>query len=662
MESTIFEFYVIIKFFFDIVIGTSGSSPVLTPYPPTGAHTLHSQNKRFVFTAKDAGGVDRLFIGAGSVQSAQMKVNINHYTNINNSTAGTTYSYSELPTALSGSITYATIDQVKPTNGISNTTVYSDIFPTNRICNQGNGTDVELRVFNPITENTIGSVILSSAYYLTSCPDGFDVGHNNDTGVEDLAFFVSNGNLAILRNNNGTIEWEEIIPDPDPGISINPYDLTFVDQPLILNANNSANNFKYNRIASVNNGGYVYFRAANSTNNDELWISDGTPQGTYMIKDLNTSGASSPSAFTAMNGKLYFIASSNTIDGGLWSTDGTESGTDLIKDFNPGGSSFVGSIKNINNKLYLSINDGIHGSELWISDGTMSGTMMVKDIFPGNGLYAPNSSNPNSFTLMNGLVYFTADDGMHGEELWVTDGTTNGTYMVKNINNIGDGSQGSSVNLSPGLVNGSLLYFYADDGVHGKEIWVTDGTREGTKIAYDLKPGPDHSNEYSQWGQLAGGDLIVGADDGEIGTEIFIFEDIPSSCPSTSLGLKVFLEAAYNTGAMSTSLSEKIPLRQPFNTENWGYYGDETTTSEIISADNIVDWVVIELRNGSSAADSEPIARKAALLKSDGTLIDSDGNTDILFKWVPAGDYYVSVYHRNHLAVMSSQMVNLTSL
>lgn len=661
MESTIFEFYVIFKIFFDIVIGTSGSSPVLTPYPPTGVHTLPSQNKRFVFTAKDAGGDDRLFIGAGSIQSAQMKVNINPYPNKNNSTVGTNYSYSELSTALSGSITYATIDQVKPINGISNTTVYSDIFPTNRICNQGNGTDVELRVFNPVTENTIGSVILSSAYNLTSCPDGFDVGHNNAPGVEDLAFFVSSGNLAILRNNNGTIEWEEIIPNPDPGGSINPGNITFVDQPIISNNNNVAGNSRNSSTALINNGGYVYFTANYGANNNEIWISDGTPTGTYMIKDINSDWGSYPTYLTAMNGKLYFIASSDDVFAGLWVTDGTEPGTELIKDFNPGNSSSAGYLRNINNKLYFRAKDGTNGTELWTSDGTTAGTIMVKDIYPGNGLYSANSSYPRNFTLMNGMVYFTADDGIHGMELWVTDGTFNGTHMVKNINNTGDGSQGSSVNLSPGLVNGNLLYFYADDGVHGKEIWVTDGTREGTKIAYDLNPGPNHSNEYSQWGQLAGGDLIVGADDGEIGTEIFIFEGIPNSCPSTSLALKVFIEGAYNSGAMSTSLSPQIPLRQPFNTENWGYYGDETTTSTIISSNDIVDWVIIELRNGSSAVDSEPIARKAALLKSDGTLIDSDGNTDILFKWVPAGDYYVSVYHRNHLAVMSSGIVSLTN-
>ncbi len=82
----------------------------------------------------------------------------------------------------------------------------------------------------------------------------------------------------------------------------------------------------------------------------------------------------------------------------------------------------------MNDIVYFVADNGINGDELWISDGTATGTVMVKDIFPGL-----QSSFPNSLTVMNGLVYFRANNGAHGVELWRSDGTAAGTTMVKDI-------------------------------------------------------------------------------------------------------------------------------------------------------------------------------------------------------------------------------------
>jgi len=93
-------------------------------------------------------------------------------------------------------------------------------------------------------------------------------------------------------------------------------------------------------------------------------------------------------------------------------------------------------------------------------------TFTSVDINPG-----ADSSNPVRFTLANGKVFFDANDGVHGYELWVTDGTVGGTQLVSDI---WPGTSGSSPNFLTAFNN--KLYFAADDSVHGNELWVSDGT------------------------------------------------------------------------------------------------------------------------------------------------------------------------------------------
>ena len=97
------------------------------------------------------------------------------------------------------------------------------------------------------------------------------------------------------------------------------------------------------------------------------------------------------------------------------------------------------------------------------------GPYYVLDIDPG-----VSSSNPFDLVDVNGIVYFAADDGTHGTELWKSDGTMLGTTMVKDINPSG--------NSSPRFLTavGSTLYFRATDGLNGFELWKSNGTAAGT--------------------------------------------------------------------------------------------------------------------------------------------------------------------------------------
>ena len=108
--------------------------------------------------------------------------------------------------------------------------------------------------------------------------------------------------------------------------------------------------------------------------------------------------------------------------------------------------------------LFFIYEDGIHGTELWKSDGTPQGTMMVKDICPG-----PVSSRPTNLMALGSVLMFSADDGVHGMELWKSDGTETGTVMVKDINP-GSGSgiyYGGSETMA---VRGGTLFFAGTDG------------------------------------------------------------------------------------------------------------------------------------------------------------------------------------------------------
>src|SRR5205085_187558 len=88
------------------------------------------------------------------------------------------------------------------------------------------------------------------------------------------------------------------------------------------------------------------------------------------------------------------------------------------------------NLTNVNGTLYFTANDGPHGYELWKSDGTTAGTVLVKDIYLG--LYY--SSNPTNLANVNGTLYFQATDRTHGAELWKSDGTAAGTVLVADIN------------------------------------------------------------------------------------------------------------------------------------------------------------------------------------------------------------------------------------
>ncbi len=227
--------------------------------------------------------------------------------------------------------------------------------------------------------------------------------------------------------------------------------------------------------------GRLYFRADDDTHGNEIWVSDGTPNGTHLFVDIESGRlSSSPSYLTVLGDQLYFSAGDDAFGTELWVTDGTPAGTRRITDINPGvNSSRVSHLTVLNNKLYFAADDGIHGVELWESDGTVAGTRLVKDIRSGSG-----SSYAFSLVAFNNKLYFSADDGIHGTELWESDGTETGTKLVADI--FPEMNRGSSP--SELTVFNNKLYFAAQDSTNNTELWESDGTEAGTKLVVDVTP------------------------------------------------------------------------------------------------------------------------------------------------------------------------------
>jgi hypothetical protein len=125
-----------------------------------------------------------------------------------------------------------------------------------------------------------------------------------------------------------------------------------------------------------------------------------------------------------------------------------------------------------------------------------------------------------------------------------------------------------------------------------------------------------------------------------------------------STNVKVFIQGSYTSGGtMTTSLNSSgfMPFPQPYIVAPWNYTGSERVYN---MPTDIVDWVLVELRTGTEA--NTTVGRRAAFLKSDGSIVDLDGLSQVKFNRIVPGNYYIVIRHRNHLPIMSANPVNLS--
>ena len=278
---------------------------------------------------------------------------------------------------------------------------------------------------------------------------------------------------------------------------------------------------------SPEKGYKAFFAATDNANGEELWVTDGTKEGTHLVKDIVPGvGSSNPSNLGRLNDKVLFAAYTDLDEVQVWVSDGTEAGTkQLTENIVPGtGASPVAFTQmNETQAIFAAYDeesaeyDPDRGPQrwLWVTDGTVEGTRRVKAVdlkWPGQD----NTTLHTAYVRSGRRVFFKADDidGTTGEELWVTDGTENGTYLVMDINwerwPEGEWGYAEGFTRSSAIDN---LENYKNEGVvfkcwtpdFGNEPWYSDGTKaenangpggdgdDHTFLVKDTNPGKDEN-------------------------------------------------------------------------------------------------------------------------------------------------------------------------
>jgi ELWxxDGT repeat protein len=275
----------------------------------------------------------------------------------------------------------------------------------------------------------------------------------------------------------------------DAGAQSNPF---FNPPQLVLDIKPGASPSSPSKGVDAGSGG-VYFTADDGIHGMELWRTDGTAAGTFLVKDINPGSASSAPALLTRLGNTttaIFVADDGVHGQRIWKSDGTAAGTVLVFDpspsYGPPLPSLIASLTAMGPNVYFMECDPNSGCGLWKTDGATAGTSIVKI------LNFPAVAMPRSLTAVDSTLFFVADDGVHGTELWKSDGTAAGTMLVKDINPTPIQPSPSTVGHSNPdnlIASGGKLFFTADDGTHGRELWVSDGTAAGTALVRELNLG-----------------------------------------------------------------------------------------------------------------------------------------------------------------------------
>jgi ELWxxDGT repeat protein len=274
----------------------------------------------------------------------------------------------------------------------------------------------------------------------------------------------------------------------------------------------------------------LFFTATNLPHGRELWVSDGTRAGTHIVRDLNPGDASTAiDQIVPVRGGVVFVGyPSGGGDVNVYFSDGTRANTRILK------SQATGIYGGAGGHFYF----GTYAEPgLWYTDGTAAGTrrvpggeglqfhagvfrpygstktLIVAPPFPWDGVRSvaylhdrvankltklpvsiANRSVPWPVAVIGSKFIYVNDTPRYGAELWVSDGTKAGTKLLKDIlrGSLGalDGAFNPTGQLGGPFAFRGKVYFAANDNIHGSELWVTDGTRRAPGCLRISPPAP----------------------------------------------------------------------------------------------------------------------------------------------------------------------------
>jgi len=254
-------------------------------------------------------------------------------------------------------------------------------------------------------------------------------------------------------------------------------------------------------------GGSMFFAACGGDHGCGLWATDGTEAGTRLAVPLG----GQPAHITATDHAVFFAAESV-----LWTTDGSAQGTERLAELTGEPSEMTAA----GGKVFF-LAPGTDGQELWASDGTQAGTLQVTQLAPSQP-FITNPDDPDDGPVVaafGGRVYFAANDGAHGWEIWRSNGTVSGT---RRITDFADPRPFVLPILRRGMaeVKGRLI-FPAAAGKKGWALWTAGGNPLSVTVLKDCLLGCGHGRQYGGRVTAIGGRAVFLLADAAHGTRLW---------------------------------------------------------------------------------------------------------------------------------------------